>query len=83
MPLSLPVIAQLRPVAAESLRVLAPDGQCTPLIGDLRRRGRGVPLGFAAIQKKGKGQLPFGDMLGPVNVPLGEGQVMTFEKWGA
>ena len=41
---------QLRRVAAESARVLAPGGRCALLIGDLRRRGAVVPLGFAAIQ---------------------------------
>src|SRR3712207_8579092 len=30
-------------------RVLAPGGRCALLIGDLRRHGRVVPLGFAAI----------------------------------
>jgi hypothetical protein len=45
-----PFIAQLRRVAAESLRVLAPQGRCALLIGDLRRQGHVVPLGFAAIQ---------------------------------
>jgi len=45
-----PFIAQLRQVAAESQRVLAPGGRCALLIGDLRRKGHVVPLGFAAIQ---------------------------------
>ncbi|HEY8744253.1 MAG TPA: DNA methyltransferase, partial [Chloroflexota bacterium] len=45
-----PFLAQLRHVAAESLRVLAPRGRCALLIGDLRRQGHVVPLGFAAIQ---------------------------------
>lgn len=43
-------IAQLHQVAAESQRVLAPGGRCALLIGDLRRQGHVVPLGFAAIQ---------------------------------
>jgi len=45
-----PFLAQLRHVAAESRRVLVPGGRCALLIGDLRRRGDIVPLGFAAIQ---------------------------------
>jgi predicted ester cyclase len=45
-----PFIAQLRRFAAESLRVLAPQGRCALLIDDLRRQGHVVPLGFAAIQ---------------------------------
>jgi hypothetical protein len=45
-----PFLTQLRHVAAESLRVLAPGGRCALLIGDLRRQGHVVPLGFATIQ---------------------------------
>lgn len=45
-----PFIDQLRLVATESRRVLAPGGRCALLIGDLRRQGHVVPLGFAAIQ---------------------------------
>jgi SAM-dependent methyltransferase len=45
-----PFIDQLRSVARDSLRVLAPGGRCALLMGDLRRRGQVVPLGFAAIQ---------------------------------
>lgn len=44
-----PFIEELRQVGHESLRVLAPGGRCALLIGDLRRQGRVVPLGFAAI----------------------------------
>ncbi len=44
-----PFIESLRQVAAESTRVLAPGGRCALLMGDLRRHGRVVPLGFAAI----------------------------------
>jgi hypothetical protein len=54
----------------------------------LRRVGQAAhesltEAGKRLFQKKGKGQITFSDMLGPVIVPLGEGQVTTFEKCDA
>ncbi len=58
-----PFIDQLRHVAHDSLRVLAPGGRCALLMGDLRQRGQVVPLGFAAIQAFRRAGLVLEDLI--------------------
>ena len=43
-------IEAMKPVAAESYRVLKDDKYCAILIGDTRKNGKVVPLGFGVMQ---------------------------------
>ena len=43
-------IEDMKQVAAESFRVLKPEGACVILIGDTRRKKKVVPIGFRTIQ---------------------------------
>ncbi len=43
-------ISEMRKVATESYRVLKKDGYCAVMMGDIRNKGKVVPLGFRLME---------------------------------